>query len=188
MDMPLSVFLESKGISAAKAALLTKELKPVTFKSNTPLLAQGEHWQDFYIISQGLVRLYYLDSEGKESNKGFFSEGDILAPIAPSAISGPSNFYVETLTEVHGCHMAYAKVVELLKDCSISQCLFHCLTVQLLEDKIERELMFLQQDAKKRYAYFSKKYPTLCQQIPLKHIASYLGMTDVTLSRVKNKH
>lgn len=40
MDMPLSVFLESKGISKAKAALLTKELKPVIFKSNTPLLAQ----------------------------------------------------------------------------------------------------------------------------------------------------
>ncbi len=143
MDMPLSVFLESKGISAAKAALLTKELKPVIFKFNTPLLSQGEHWQDFY---------------------------------------------VETLTEVHGYHIAYAKVVELLKDCNISQYLFHHLTAQLLEEKIERELMFLQQDAKKRYAYFSKKYPTLCQQIPLKHIASYLGMTDVTLSRVKNKH
>lgn len=50
MDMPLSVFLESKGISRAKAALFTKELKPVTFKFNTPLLAQGEHWQDFYVI------------------------------------------------------------------------------------------------------------------------------------------
>ncbi|MCF6455828.1 hypothetical protein [Pseudoalteromonas sp. MMG024] len=74
MDMPLSVFLESKGTSRAKAALLTKELKPVIFKFNTPLLAQGEHWQDFYVISHGLVRLYYLDSEGKESNKGFLAK------------------------------------------------------------------------------------------------------------------
>lgn len=174
------------GIEPAVLDVIVPLFKPVSFSAGETLLSAGERWHNLLAIKQGIFRLYYLDSNGKESNKGFFSAGQILAPIARSAIEQPVKFYIEALTDVNAYQCKYCALKTALQPFAHSQMFFQQLTEQLLEDKINRELMFLQLDARKRYQVFQQNYPELCQQIPLRHIASYLGMTDVTLSRIRH--
>lgn len=155
------------------------------FPSGSIMLSPGDLWNELMVISHGIFRLYYLDSEGKESNKGFFREGQVLAPIARSAIDEPSLFFVETLTDVDVYKCPYDQLAVVLSKHPESHQFFYSLTESLLEDKIRRELMFLQLDAKGRYEQFKESFPDLYERVPLRHIASYLGMTDVTLSRIR---
>lgn len=182
----LSEPLLSLGIEPSRLKHVLPLFKLVTFTSNETILSAGDRWKSLSVIQQGIVRLYYLDSNGKESNKGFYHAKQILAPIARSAIEQPVKFYIEALTDVvvYQCH--YGKLSAVLDGGVNAPTFFQQLTEQLLEDKINRELMFLQLDARKRYQAFQQSYPALSQQIPLRHIASYLGMTDVTLSRIRH--
>lgn len=159
----------------------------VQIASGSVTLSPGEQWNELLVIRKGIFRLYYLDSEGKESNKGFFKEGEILAPIARSAIQGPSYFFIESLTNIEAYRCCYNQLVETLSKYPNGNIFFHRLTEELLEQKIQREQIFLQMDARGRYKKFVADFPELHDRIPLHHLASYLGITNVTLSRIRNK-
>lgn len=184
----LSRILLDKGIMEVSLPEVIPLFRQAHISSGSIVLSQGQHWNELMVIRQGIFRLYYLDSDGKESNKGFFSEKQILAPIARSAIEKPSLFFVEALTnvEVYSCH--YDQLATLLKKCSGGRYFYNRLTENLLEDKIRREIMFLQLDARGRYERFVTDFPDLHERVPLHHLASYLGMTDVTLSRIRRKN
>lgn len=186
MTEDLSKILLDSGVTRDSLPEVIPLFSRVRISPGTITLSPGDRWNELMVICQGVFRLYYLDSEGKESNKGFFSEGQILAPMARSAIEEPSLFFVETLTDVEVCQCRYDQLAAALNKYPGSNRLFHSLAEGLLEDKIRREVMFLQLDAKARYEEFKANCPDFFDRIPLRHIASYLGMTDVTLSRIRS--
>ena len=61
------------------------------------------------------------------------------------------------------------------------------ITENYLVKSQERLFLLRRQTAEERYLYFTERYPTLLQKVPLKYIASYLGLTLETLSRIRNK-
>ena len=183
----LESVLSEYGLQNAIAQKISELFSPRQYRKNTIVLEPGQKWATFRVIQKGIFRLYYLDSDGKEANKGFFCEGQILAPIALSAIKKPVNFFVETLTDATVTECRYDEITESLGYYSGGHRIFETLSEQLLEEKIQREEMFLQLDAKRRYEKFVSDFPNLHARIPLHHIASYLGMTNVTLSRIRNK-
>ena len=58
---------------------------------------------------------------------------------------------------------------------------------RLLDGKLQREHDLLALNAKQRYEKFCRTQPTLAERVPLLHLATYLGMTDVSLSRLRSK-
>lgn len=177
--------LANHGLPNSVISEVTQLFSPMHISSGTITLYPGQRWNELMIIRQGIFRVYYLNSEGKESNKGFFKEGQIIGPVARCAIERPALFYAETLTDVQAYRCQYDDLSATLGQHPEGGKLFSYLSEKLLEDKIRRELMFLQLDASGRYEQFKKDFPSLHERIPLRHIASYLGMTDVTLSRIR---
>jgi CRP-like cAMP-binding protein len=187
MTESLSRVLLDNGVIAASIPEIIPLFRQAYICSGTVVLSPGQRWNELMVIRQGIFRLYYLDSSGKESNKGFFSEKQILAPIAQSAIQKPSLFFVEALTNVEVYSCDYEQLATLLNKYSGGRNFYNRLAENLLEDKIRREVMFLQLDARGRYERFVTDFPDLHERVPLHHLASYLGMTDVTLSRIRRK-
>ncbi|RFA34426.1 hypothetical protein CAL65_15445 [Alkalilimnicola ehrlichii] len=186
MAEDLSSILLANGVIAALLPDVVPLFRQARITSGSVTLSPGERWHELMVIRQGIFRLYYLNSAGKESNKGFFSEGQILAPMTRSAIEEPSLFFVEALTDVEVYRCCYDQLAALLNQHPDGNDFFHRLAEGLLEDKIRREVMFLQLDAKGRYERFVADFPDLHERVPLRHLASYLGMTDVTLSRIRH--
>ena len=150
------------------------------------LLQAGEHWQHLWWIERGALRLYYLDSEGAESNKNFFLEGNLLWPITPQLREVPVMFHVEPMeddTLVWALPMLHADAVARAWPAWVQ--LEHRTMCALLDGKMQREQEFLQLSARQRYEQFLREQPVWAERIPLRHLASYLGMTDVTMSRVR---
>lgn len=188
MNEHLESVLSKHGLQSCVASNISGLFSRCQYPKNTIVLEPGQQWSTFRVIQEGIFRLYYLDSEGKEANKGFFCEGQILAPIASSVIRKPANFFVETLTDAVVVECRYEDISESLSHLSGGHRVFEVLSEKLLEEKIQREEMFLQLDAKRRYEKFVSDFPSLHARIPLHHIASYLGMTNVTLSRIRNNN
>jgi hypothetical protein len=61
----------------------------------------------------------------------------------------------------------------------------HSTLCALLDGKMQREQEFLQLSARQRYELLLRQHPAWAERLPLRHLASFLGMTDVTLSRVR---
>jgi hypothetical protein len=150
------------------------------------LLQAGDRWQHLWWVERGALRLYYLDSGGAESNKNFFLEGDMLWPITPRLRDAPAMFHVEPIeddTLVWALPMLPANTAAAAWPAWMR--LENSTLCALLDGKMQREQEFLQLSARQRYELLLRQHPAWAERLPLRHLASFLGMTDVTLSRVR---
>ena len=158
-----------------------------TYKKGDQYLVANNIWNDFSIIADGVIRLYYIDSDGKEHTKGLYDKKAILAPCAPSAIGKPVNFNIDCFDDTTVLKADYQKIREYLGSTSWGPFLLIGLLEFVLDDKVEREYAWLNLDAESRYLKFLSENRSISNKVPLYIIASYLGMTDVTLSRIRKK-
>lgn len=157
-------------------------------------LSEGEHWiragepcEDFFYISEGILRLYYVDQDGNEVNEGFYDEGEMLGPISSFVSGTPCPYYIQAIepaslvvANYHQFHAYGLDDPELLR---FEITFMHHLFVR----NAKRDAKRLLNNGEQRYKWFCKEYPHFLERIPQYHIASFLGMTPVSLSRLRKK-
>jgi CRP-like cAMP-binding protein len=150
------------------------------------LIAAGEKWDKVYYIHEGVVRLFYSDDQGREFNKGFFCEEHVMWPVAPYAREEASLFSIATLKNVTVSACLFSVFYSWLSRHGYWERFALPYAETLAADKCLREYEFLLNSAAERYRNFCKEHPGLAGRIPDYHLASYLGITNVTLSRIRN--
>lgn len=149
------------------------------------LLRPGDAWQAAFWVAHGSLRLYYVDAAGHESNKNFHLDDALIWPITPQLRSRPVSFHVDAMEAT----VVWCVDMGALEAAVGALASWNALRLQalsaLLEDKMQRERSFLQEDARRRYEALLRERPAWARRIPLRHLASYLGMTDVSLSRLR---
>lgn len=148
-------------------------------------LEEGKRTTSEVFLLKGVLRGFYRTYEGSEINVSFFQDGSVLPPhyirtrnqlslLNIQALSKVTlaEFNADTFTSLrykHPCLMRYGnRVVELE-----------------LEYKTRREIFMLTKSAEEKYKVFREVHPGLENRIPQYHIASYLGITPVSLSRLR---
>ncbi len=140
-------------------------------------------------MERGALRLYLVDRDGAEANKNFFLDGALFWPITPSLRQQPVMFHVEPLEDsrVWAMPLPAWGTSTPTDGWAPWTALEHRVLCALLDGKMQREQEFLQLSARERYARLLAQHPDWSQRIALRHLASYLGVTDVTLSRVRSE-
>ena len=164
---------------------LIKVFSSKKFYKGKCILTVGEIWDKLYFINQGIFRLYYLTEDGREFNKGFFYKNNFMYPIAPVAKKYPSRFSIEALSNVDSLVCNYGLFQQIMEGFGLWNNFAKFHAEWFAGQKVEREADFLLCSAKERYLKFVKENSDIANQIPDYHIASYLGITNVTLSRIK---
>lgn len=166
-----------------------KQLRPYTkLRSLTrkeDLLRHGDRWDKFFYIQSGILRMFYIDLEGKESNKAFFGEGQCIWPVAPMDRNTSILFNIAAIPQTELLTCQFEPVYQLLHQAGCWERFALPFAERLLESKFHREHDFLQLSASERYQKMLATYPSLIDRIPDYHLASYLGITNVSLSRLK---
>ena len=159
----------------------------VEVPKRTMLQAEGQTSNYIYVIIKGLLRMYYV-KDGEEVCSRFIDEQHLLAMSVSSFYSRqPGYEYIETLeTSVIG-KIHYDKLQILYRDFIEFNYTARIITERFYVRSEERLFLLRKQTAEERYLFFSEKYPDLMQRIPLKYIATYLGLTLETLSRIRKK-
>lgn len=158
-----------------------KEVKVVTGQA---IIRAGEQQQYIFLIEQGLVRYYYTSPEGKEWNKAFFREGQLVGSISAQLTQSPCRFTIEAIEPCVLYSTPFTRFWELAEAQELLQ-----QTVQevLLRNEFHEGIL-LTGNAEARYRWLEQKESWLLERgVSLFHLASYLGMEAVTLSRVRCK-
>ncbi|MDX1939557.1 MAG: Crp/Fnr family transcriptional regulator [Saprospiraceae bacterium] len=140
-----------------------------------------------YFVISGTLRIYCVDQQGVEVCLGF-SYINSFAGSYPSLITGkPSELYVQALSDCKLLGAVWEDFVELSKEISNIERFRRILAEETLLGRMEREIEMLTLPPAERYERVLKRSPHLFQFVPQKYIASYLGMTPETLSRIRGK-
>ena len=136
-------------------------------------------------IAEGAFREYYTDKNGREFNKVFCFKGDFTGSYYDLYAQKPSLVTIEALADSTVALIDHKKYLELVQSdifwLKVSRSVAHT----LLMKKLEKELQLLTLDAAGRYELLQQRYPELEQLVPSYHIASYLGITPISLSRIR---
>lgn len=175
----------SPEIGEATAARLAPLFSPRELARGEPLLRQGETWQQAQFIDSGLIRMHFLRRDGREFNKNFFTEGSLLCPLTPAMWQAPSLFGISCIepTRTYQCDATTFRAT-LGEHWEPLQ---RVLLERLLTGKLQREHDLLAHDGRTRYQTFCQRFPQLAERVPLGQLASYLGLTDVSLSRLRRE-
>ncbi|HLR26832.1 MAG TPA: Crp/Fnr family transcriptional regulator [Fodinibius sp.] len=160
---------------------------PKTVAKDDYLLHTGDEVYELYYVGEGLLRIYYLNERGKESNKAFPAQGGFAGPLATALLKMPSRYGIQALEDSVLLTTQYDDYFNLLDQHPLFDRLGRKILEWLLGRRELREQSLLQQSAKERYLDFIERYSSLLNRIPQYHIASYLGITDVSLSRLRSE-
>lgn len=150
------------------------------------LLRQDEICKKSYVIKSGIARKFYLN-DGKEITTELYFEDDIAVSFGSYCLQNPSNEFIQVLTDTtvsqtdyiafQNAKQQFPQLVKL--DLMMTEYYTMWLEMRLFQ--------FHTMDATNRYHTLIKDYPQIAQNIPLTFIASYLGISLETLSRIRAK-
>ncbi|PCE63977.1 Crp/Fnr family transcriptional regulator [Sediminicola luteus] len=152
----------------------------------TLLLAEGDYSKKVFFIEQGIARMWF-NKDGNDITFQFFFAGSAMASIASLMEDRPSKFNIETVGPV--VLKAVPKEIFLARITSqegVKDMLIRGLC-QRLYDYQDLFLSRIKDSPKERYLGLIKQYPSLMEDVPHHYVASYLGVTPVSLSRIRAK-
>ncbi|TFV96030.1 Crp/Fnr family transcriptional regulator [Algoriphagus kandeliae] len=166
---------------------LFNNLETVTVAKGTILQQAGETTTKGYRVAKGCLKSYVLDRSGKEHILQFAPEDWLITDMDSFFHQLPSNMFIEAIedSEVEVYSRAVLTEIENWETEALKQ-----MNVKLRNNLIatnKRLIAMLSATAEERYIGFTETYPTLVQRLPLKLIASYIGITPEYLSEIRRK-
>lgn len=156
-------------------------------EANKPIAKAGDITSKIYMLFSGLMRVYLSTENGKEFNKNFFMPISFVGSFTALIQNEPSKLTYETLTECKVFEIDFNKLINLCKqDIAISN-LYNKIVEHIFIKYEERQIELISLDAKHRYLALRERIPDIDTLIPQYHIASYLSVTPVQLSRIRKK-
>lgn len=160
--------------------------KPVSFQKGENLLSEGQVCKNLYFINSGLTKSYLLN-EGKEHIRQFASENDFVVDLGSFLSQNKSAFFIQTLESTEALKITYEDLDKLFNSSFSFMKLGKVIADRSTINLIKRSVSLVKDDAKQRYLDFIKERPTLIQRVPQFMIASYLGITPESLSRIRKE-
>ncbi|KIA94316.1 hypothetical protein OC25_10380 [Pedobacter kyungheensis] len=180
-----TVFSNIHPLSDELKSAIVKNSNVIQVKRKTTLLSAGESSNTIYFIVNGAARVYYLDKDGKQTNTWFLFENELLISVYSFFTGQPSFEYIETLEDATLIAVKREKLDELYLKYMDFNFIGRKLTeyYYIRNEMQANDLRIL--SAKERYEQLLKRNPQLFQRVSLGHIASYLGISQETLSRIR---
>lgn len=164
-----------------KFAAVTSE---ITLKKNDVLIRAGDKSSYIFFVVSGILRDYYIDDDGNDVTRFFSYEGGICGGEALIS-NEPSAVCTEALDDCVLLRCPVCGFKEIIAGSSEAAKAYIWLLESSLVYKIHRENSFLIKSAAERYVDFKRENPDLEKRVNQKYIASYLGITPVSLSRIR---
>ena len=134
-----------------------------------------------------MFRSYVVDYKGKEITTGFFGPFDILIEVASLFLRIPSNENIQALTDCEAYKIKFNDFQNLYSNIEgFTEWGRNWMSQQLFMAK-KRAVTMHTQSASQRYLSLVQEKPEIIKEVPLKYIATYLGITDTSLSRIRKE-
>ncbi len=156
------------------------------FSANEVILSNGQIENYLSFIDHGVVR-YYVFANEKEITFDFAFKNSFYCAYDSFYSRRKTEVYIQAITDCTLYSISHEKLQILYEKCEIAKKLGRIATEYLLSKKVKRELCLLTNTPQERYEMLLNEQPKYIQQIPLKYLASYIGVVPETLSRIRKR-
>ncbi|MCX6269346.1 MAG: Crp/Fnr family transcriptional regulator [Bacteroidetes bacterium] len=154
--------------------------------SKTILLQEGDVAKHLHFVKKGCLRMWF-NKDGKDITTQFFFEGQVVASIESFMTKQPSIFTLESIEPSAIVSISSEDFEQVLETYSELKEGFQQMLFQRFRNYSQLFLSRIKDTPKERYENLVKNHPEIIQRIPQHYIASYLGITPISLSRIRNR-
>ena len=164
----------------------SSKLQKVYLKKHTIILQQGGVENYLSFISKGIIR-FYIAGEDHDLTFGFLFENEFVTAYDSFITQKPCTYQIEALTEVMLWRITFKDLQAVYQNTETGNLIGRRMAENMYLIKAKRELSLLNKTAEERYLDLFSDRPKLIKYIPLKYIASYIGVTPQALSRIRKR-
>ena len=183
----ISFIKQTMPMSDNTAQIIAGNFEPISFLKHDYLLKEGNICNEYLFLEKGFMRSYAFDTEGNEVTTDFYGSNSIVFEVASYIKRTPSQENIQALTECFGWKGHHTKLQELFQTIPEFRGFVRAVLVNSFVALKERTLSMITLTADKRYESLLKSKQEIIQNAFVKHIASYLGVTDTSLSRIRKE-
>ncbi len=172
-------------IDSEKAQAVTENFEFVAIEKNTFLLKENQVSRNTYFLESGFVRSYILDNDGNEVTTNIFSAPTFVNDFLSFFKQQPAKENFQALTDCQLWKMDFAAVQKNFHSIPEFREFGRMMLITNYSKLNDRMLGMIKDTAEARYLNLLAQHADIIQNVPLKIIASYLGITDTSLSRIR---
>lgn len=167
--------------------IISNYFEEVSLKKKELFIEQGRVCKQAGFILEGVMRYFGYGENGEEQTCYFAAEDDfVIDPFSFPVQTPATTFNLQLVTDCRMAVISYAADKELAKKYPNWPAIANALVQRAMGELVkQKEIIFY--DAAGRYGYFMGKYPRFAQTVPLQYIASYLGIAQPSLSRLRKQ-
>ncbi|WP_010136495.1 Crp/Fnr family transcriptional regulator [Ochrovirga pacifica] len=165
-----------------------KQFEERKFKKSEYILEAGKTCKHQYFVTNGLIRVFYIDNKGNEKITQFAIEHWWLTHWSSYKEEIPSKSYIQALEDTTILQISNSELEKSFSNIPKLERVFRKITENWLIAIQKHSEFYLSLDSKNRYQQFSSAFPDFIQRVPQYMIASYLEITPEHLSAIKSKH
>lgn len=166
--------------------IFSSKLVKRQFPRKRLILKTGETEKYLSFIEEGIVR-YFVPKEENDLTFGFGFKNEFISAYDSFLTQTPSIYELETLSDTVLWSISYDDLQEVYTKSKVGNAIGRHAAEDIFLKKSKRELSLLSDTAEERYLKLFVERPHLIREIPLKHIASYIGITPQALSRIRKR-
>ena len=184
MEQLFQYFKKFNPLSKGAVEAIVEICSVITIKKNKDLQAIGHTCKTIYFIKKGVARIYYLH-DGIDITENFFFENNIIARVESLLTGKPSRKAIQILEDSEIISINANALFELYNRFHEIERLFRKIFEAAYVDTVNRIEGMQFHTAEERYKALLYEAPDVLKRVPLKYVASYLGITQVSLSRIR---
>jgi CRP-like cAMP-binding protein len=185
MDELFAYLLQFGSLNPQQLDLIASKASPLSLPKDAYFLEAGQVSRRVGFLLEGVLRICYYDNQGQEITRNFIDELHLTNNMRGLEEGLASPEYVQAVTDCRLLVFTKHDWDGLAHTIVGWSEMVHKMTSRHLHEKLARISPMMTQDATTRYREFLGNYPQLANRIPLSYLASFLGMTQSSLSRIR---
>jgi len=181
----LDYILQFGNLNKQQIELITSKATEIELHKDDFFWEAGKAVRQIGFITSGILRVYYYNNKGEEITRYFVDENHLILNGQNTETNFTPSEYLQAITDcklVVFSSQDWKEIFEIIIGWEI---ILQKIMTKNHREKIARRSELVSQDATTRYLEFMEKFPTLVNRVPLSYIASYLGITQSSLSRIR---
>lgn len=160
---------------------------PLKLKKNEMLLSNGQNSQRTFFVVNGCLRIFFINEEGQDSTRYFAFENQFATALTSFITSEPSEEFIEAVEDSEVYYITHKNFYRLLEMIPQWEKFYRIYLETAYVNNTKRLMSFLVQDALEKYRQLLDENSVVVRRLSNKLVASYLNISQETLSRLKSR-
>jgi CRP-like cAMP-binding protein len=188
MQEQLVLYIKDKiSVTDNEMETILSYFKPIALKKNELLLTNGQFSQKTFFVAKGCLRIFFINKDGQESTRYFAFENQFATALVSFITSEPSEEFIQAVEDTEIYYITHKDFYHLLDIVPKWEKFYRIYLEIAYITNTKRLMSFLVQDALEKYRQLLKENPMIVRRLSNKMVASYLNISQETLSRLKSK-